>query len=529
MLSGCIQKIKGKNAAYSHIKGSLKGPNAKAGHILRDKTPIPIPSSTRSVKTLIIGSGISGLSAARWLKQNGHTDFELLELEDHIGGNSSFGQNAVSSYPLGAHYITLANNHDSELISFLEEINVIRHHEEGLPFYNEFALCFDPEERLLINGQWQQGLIPEFGVPEADRKQIKNFFQLIEELKTAKGKDGKFAFDIPLARSSADEQFRKLDKISFKDYLSQTGFNSTYLLWYLEYSCKDDYGQKLNAVSAWAGLHYFAARKGKAANAESNAVLTWPEGNGWLMKQLAASVKEHVKSSVMAYSVTNTQEGKLAVNTFDLKTQKSFTILAAKVIFASPQYVNNRIIKGFNRPAIDQADFNYAPWMVANITIKALPNTKGTGLCWDNVAYNTPSVGYVNASQQNLTSAEDKKVITLYLPLCDHEPRVARLAAYARTYDQWLDIVIPELEHMHPNITESIEHIDVWIWGHGMISPAPGFVWGESRKNALKSIDNKLFFAHTDLSGVSIFEEAFHQGIRAAKEVLASYGEKPTV
>jgi hypothetical protein len=28
-----------------------------------------------------------------------------------------------------------------------------------------------------------------------------------------------------------------------------------------------------------------------------------------------------------------------------------------------------------------------------------------------------------------------------------------------------------------------------------------------------KDIDNKIFFAHTDLSGISIFEEAFHQGI----------------
>jgi hypothetical protein len=35
-----------------------------------------------------------------------------------------------------------------------------------------------------------------------------------------------------------------------------------------------------------------------------------------------------------------------------------------------------------------------------------------------------------------------------------------------------------------------------------------------------------LFFAHTDLSGVSIFEEAFHQGIRAANQVLAIYGKQ---
>lgn len=529
MLGACLKRLKPRNSAYNHIKGSLKGPNAKAGHILRDKLPLPSPSSTRKVKTLIIGSGISGLSAARWLKKNGHNDFELLELEEEVGGNSKFGKNAVSSYPLGAHYITLPNNSDKELMEFLEEANIITHYENDLPFYNEFALCFDPEDRLLINGQWQEGLIPEFGIPEGDKKQIASFLQLTQKLKAAKGTDGKYAFDIPLANSSADPRYRILDKISFKDYLKEKGFTSQYLLWYLEYCSKDDYGQKLHAVSAWAGLYYFAARKGVAANADSDTVLTWPEGNGRLMKELSSKVNDHIRSSSMTYGIVNDAKGNIAVSVFDLKSENSYTIVAEKVILASPQYVNHRLLQGFNRDGIDHADFNYAPWIIANITVKALPYNKGAGLCWDNVAYNTASVGYVNASQQSLKTSEDKKVLTYYLPLCDHDTRVSRLAAYARTYEQWLDIIIPEMEYMHPNITENIEQVELWVWGHGMISPAPGFIWGQSRQNALKPIDNKLFFAHTDLSGISIFEEAFHQGIRAAKEVLASYGEASSV
>ncbi|MEJ6978999.1 FAD-dependent oxidoreductase [Pedobacter sp. P351] len=523
MLGACLKKLKPGNPEYSHIKGSLKGPDSKAGHILRDKIVLPTPSSARNVKTLIIGGGISGLSAARWLKKNGHHDFELLELEDYIGGNSSFRKNKTSSYPLGAHYITLANNHDKELIDFLEESDIITHYEGELPFYNEYTLCFDPEERLLINGQWQESLIPEFGVSEKDKKEIKSFLKLTEELKAAKGNDGKYAFDIPLANSSSDPQYRNLDKISFKNYLKEKGFTSEYLLWYLEYCTKDDYGQKLHAVSAWAGLHYFSARKGKASNAESNAVITWPEGNGRLMKYLADQVKGHIKSSSLTYSITETSEGRLVVNVFDLKKGASYTILADKIILASPQYVNNKLLRGWKRDGIDSLDFNYAPWIIANITVKALPDNKGTRLCWDNVAYNTASVGYINATQQSLKTSEEKKVLTYYLPLCDHDTRVSRLAAYARTYEQWLDIIIPEMEHMHPNITENIEEVELWVWGHGMISPAPGFIWGQSRQNALKPIGNKLFFAHTDLSGISIFEEAFHHGIRAANEVLASY------
>lgn len=519
-LSGCLLKIKaGKQ--YEHISGSLKGSNAKAGHMLRDKIPLPQPTQTRRVKTLIVGGGISGLSAARWLKQHGHTDFELLELEDQVGGNARFGNNRVSAYPLGAHYITIANNHDKLLLDFLQQADVITGFENGLPVYNEYYLCFDPEERLLINGQWQEGLIPEFGISADDRSQIKRFFELIDKLKKAKGADGKYAFDIPLDNSSADEVYRALDKLSFSVYLQQNGFNSAYLLWYLNYSSKDDYGQPIDNISAWAGLHYFAARKGKAANAESNAVLTWPEGNGWLMIKLAAEVEDHITSGLMVYKIDSAPNGEVTTFVVNLKTGVTSTIIAQKVIMATPQFVNQKILSADRK--FDAGKFSYSPWFIANITVNGLPESKGQGLCWDNVAYDTPSVGYVNATQQSLSTAENRKVLTYYLPLCDHEPRLARLAAYTRTFEQWLDIIIPELEFMHPGITPNIERVDGWTWGHGMIAPTVNFVWGANRQQAKQPVNNNLFFAHTDLSGISIFEEAFHQGIKVATDVLASY------
>ncbi|MFD1255262.1 NAD(P)-binding protein [Mucilaginibacter terrae] len=526
-LSGCIKKL--KSATYKNIKGGLRGPNVKAGHILRDQTLLPAPTSTRNLKTLIIGSGISGLAAAWRMKRQGHHDFELLELEDQLGGNAHSGSNAVSDYPLGAHYITIANNEDQILIDFLTECGVITGFENGLPVYNEYYLCFDPEERLLINGQWQEGLVPEFGITPADRAQIKRFFKLIEELKTAKGTDDKYAFAIPLDNSSADERYRRLDSLSFKNYLITEGYTSPYLLWYLDYCCKDDYGQTTDKISAWAGLHYFAARKGKAANAESNAVLTWPNGNGWLMKQLASSVKEHTRTGSMCYGVSVLAQGNVQVDVMDIKSGTTSTIIAERVIMATPQFVNQKIIKSPINRHFNIHSFNYSPWFVANITVNNLPQTNGRGLSWDNVAYNTASVGYVNANQQSLNTGDNKKVLTYYLPLCDREPRVARLAAYTRTYQQWLDIVIPELEFMHPGITAHIEQVDGWIWGHGMIAPTLNYIWGSERKNAQAPVNEVLFFAHTDLSGISIFEEAFHQGIKAANDVLASYEPKHNI
>jgi hypothetical protein len=522
LLGGCLKRIKPANKSYKNISGAILGPNSKAGHVLRDKIPLPNPTTVREIKYLIIGSGVSGLSAGRWLKKHGETDFEILELENHIGGNSHSGKNSISSYPLGAHYITIANNDDQELIDFLVEASVITHFEKELPFYNEYYLCFDPEERLLINGQWQEGIVPEFGVPSAEKEQIKKFFVLINDLKNRRGKDGKYAFDIPLSKSSKDLLFTQLDQITFQTYLKEKALTSPYLLWYLNYCCKDDYGQKISTVSAWAGLHYFASRRGKAANAEDNAILTWPDGNGWLMRKLGEALEPHIRRNQLCYQLTFTTDNKLMANVLDSRTNLTSSMIADKIILATPQYVNKKLLSGIERSFINYNKFNYSPWFIANITVSQIPQSKGFGLCWDNVAYNTPSVGYVNAGQQNLNLAENKRVLTYYLPLCDSESRVSRLAAYTRTYEQWLDLVVPELEFMHPGITEYIEHVEGWIWGHGMIAPQVNFIHGNDRFNGLKAIDEKVFFAHTDLSGVSIFEEAFHQGIRAAKEMLSS-------
>jgi len=55
-----------------------------------------------------------------------------------------------------------------------------------------------------------------------------------------------------------------------------------------------------------------------------------------------------------------------------------------------------------------------------------------------------------------------------------------------------------------------------------MIRPRPGFIWSEARKTASKPYRG-IHFAHTDLSGVPLFEEAFYHGIRAADEIIARY------
>jgi predicted NAD/FAD-binding protein len=500
------------------VGGVLSGPNATMGHMLRNPQA-GHPTESYKKDVVIIGGGIAGLSAARYLNQFG-VDFLMMEMEQNVGGNSSSASNTVSSYPLGAHYLTLPASNDGELIRFLEECNVITGKENGQLVFNEYYLCFDPKERLYINGHWQEGLLPMQGVPSGEISEIRRFHDLIENYKGAKGADGKEAFCIPLAFCSNDPAFLQLDKISFGQFLKEKGFQSPHLLWYLNYCCSDDYGATIQNTSAWAGIHYFASHKVKGANAPSDSVLTWPEGNGWLVKQLEQSSNDKTLTNVLVQSVTIKADVVL-VDYFDATSGVTKRVEAKKVIVATPQFINQRILSPSLERDIDYKSFIYAPWMVANLTVAGdLSERRGETLSWDNVIYGSKSLGYVDATHQRTEAIVSKKVLTYYLPLTGDDCGAERRLAHSRTYQDWNSLILQDLKKPHPGIEQHLEAIDVWIWGHGMIRPSVNFIHNPNLLKAQADLENMIFFAHSDLSGISIFEEAFFHGTQAAKKVL---------
>src|SRR6185503_51576 len=117
-----------------------------------------------------------------------------------------------------------------------EESGVITgRNEKGLPVYDEYMLCFDPQERLYINGHWQDGLIPGVGLPAEDREEIARFLREMEVFRHAKGSDGLDVFAIPVDRSSKDTQYVALDKMTMLEWMQQKDYRSPWLKWYVNY------------------------------------------------------------------------------------------------------------------------------------------------------------------------------------------------------------------------------------------------------------------------------------------------------
>jgi hypothetical protein len=497
------------------VRGGIVGPDVTLGHRLRTGN-FPEVTKTLTTEVVIVGGGVSGLAAARELKKAG-IPFQLLELHSEGGGNAIGGKSDVSAYPWGAHYLPLPLHTDTPYLNFLREAGVITGMKDGLPVYNEYYICFDPKERLLINNYWQDGLTPTAGVPEKDLDEIQRFLSKMEHYKQLIGSDGRDAFAIPVRNSSADPAIRELDNISMNEYLTQEKFQSGYLYWYINYCCLDDFGSALDETSAWAAIHYFASRKGRAANVPHDSVLTWPEGNHWLVKKLTAIAHDHIATRSLVYNVVSGKSG-AEVKYFDAGSEISVSINCSAVIMATPQFITQRLL-GNHRPI----SWQYSPWVVANITLtNKLNERRGEELSWDNVIYGSHHLGYIHANHQGLSQPlSDKRVITYYRAFSGPDVE-QRKKAYETSYDDWRQLVLNDLSIAHPGIEESIEQLDVYVWGHGMVKPYPGFIWNPDRLTTDTVYSDRIHFAHSDLSGISIFEEAFHNGITAAKKIISN-------
>ncbi len=517
MLAGC--RWKGVAPKPELPPGTLGGPDHQHGHLLRSGS-LPEPSRERRVGIAIVGAGIGGLACAWRLQRNGVSNFEVFELEKEVGGNSRAGENRVSKHPLGAHYLPVPPPSLRPLRELLAELGVLTGDPYAeRPTYDEAYLCAAPQERLFAGGKWHEGLLPESWIPPSEREPIARFLRRMECFKQARGVDGKLAFTFPVRDSSQDPIWTDFDKMSFKEWMEREGFQSPELAAHLNYACRDDFGTDFGLVSAWAGIHYFAARRGKAANGDDDHYLTRPEGNLWLANGLAHPVRDRISTQRLAVRM-ETQNGAPFVDFLHVATGEVERIHADLVVWASPLFLLPFVWRDMPAPAITASkQFTHAPWVVANLELSRRPlDRPGAEMAWDNVIRESGSLGYVVATHQIPRVLEGPTTLTWYQPLTLDDPASERTRLLGRTRESVAEEVLADLEQVHPDIRACCTRLDVWRWGHAMVRPTVGFLWHSDRR-WFEQQTGQVLFAHSDLSGMSLFEEAFLHGVRAADQI----------
>ncbi len=512
-------------------EGEVVGASDRLGHLIRDGLR-PEPEVWERAGVVIVGAGVAGLAAAWRFLRAGFEDFVLLELEPEPGGTARSGEgHGVVPYPWGAHYLPAPQKENRALVTLLEELGVLEGADaEGEPIVAEQFLCRDPEERVYYRGRWYEGLYLHAGATEEDARQLQHFNAEVDAWAAWRDAKGRRAFAIPVARGSDDAEVAALDRISMGEWMRARGFTSERLRWLVDYGCRDDYGLTLEQASAWAGLFYFASRM-KGPGAEAQPLLTWPEGNGRLVRHLYEKARARVRLGLAVADVRTVEvesggvgnRGGVEVVAVGREGRGAVGFRAERVVFAAPQFLTKYLLKSYREGMCPPhvAEFEYGAWMVANLFLSERPRAGlGFPAAWDNVLYESPSLGYVTATHQRGLD-RGPTVFTYYYPLTEQSPRDARARLLSAGRDEWAEVTLSDLQRAHRDIRTHTRRLDVMRWGHAMIRPRVGFQWGGARLKAQKPF-GPVHFAHTDLSGVALFEEAFDHGLRAAEEVLAA-------
>ncbi|MGD0363426.1 MAG: FAD-dependent oxidoreductase [Bryobacteraceae bacterium] len=488
MAGGCAALVGMTAKGESRIKGSFVNDSFARGHQIRDRTPFaPAPPQER-IPLVIVGGGIAGLSAAWRLQKLGFRDFILLEMNDQAGGNARSGENEVSAYPWAAHYVPVPGPKAVYVRELFEELGVLR---DGV--WNEKMLCFSPQERLFLYGKWQEGIEPAIGLTRQDRQQ----FQRLESLFAAFRAGGGFTIPMELGIQHGPAD---LDRLSFADWLRAQRVDSPLVLWYMNYCCRDDYGAMAAATSAWAGVHYFASRA-----PEEKGPITWPGGNGWITAQLLKRVGSHVRAGQMVRRIERR-------GTRYLVATGTKRYLTEAVIYAAPSFLAPFLVEGFAR----LPKFEYSPWLTANLTIDRPPRGADTEeRAWDNVVAHSHTLGYVDATHQTLRSQVDRTVWTFYWALAEGTPAANRALLLEKDWRYWSEAILHDLERVHPDIRSCVSRIDIMRMGHAMVRPVVGSIFDPQRRQLAQG-QGRLLFANSDVSGLSLFEEAQFRGVEAA-------------
>ena len=433
-------------------------------HQVRDGRIFDRPPASKRHDIIIVGGGVSGLSAAYFLRRR---DFLLLEKEPHWGGNAYLETYEGQAFATGSAFDTK----DSASDRLARELGL-----NPLPINSP-----DP---TIVRGKWvadtwRTGL-DELPYSAAVRDGFKRFRREFLALDLAKDRD--HLDSIPLARY-------------LKDYPPDL------TEWWDAYG-PSNWGAKSADTSALVAAFDLQEMAGD----EPDPRVTLPGGNGALSQKLAEILLAKFADQMLAgATIVAVEPQKDEVHVTFLQGTQLQTVAAKFVIMATPKFITARLVSALPDDQFDaMKSIRYCPYPVINMIFDRPVYAKAYDTwCPGNAFSDFVVADWVVRRQSQhrrnnggRTATSNANILTFYAPMAEsdrskllHEDGCRKIAAN----------VLDDFKKLLPEFNVDPIEVHFYRRGHPMFLPTPG-TFTKIIPVASAPLD-RVFFANTDSIG----------------------------
>jgi monoamine oxidase len=452
----------------------VEGEHNQVCHAIRDGKSFLRPPVSARHDVVIVGGGISGLWAARLLRNR---DFLLLEKEPQFGGN------AYEESFHGMPFATGAAFTDNETAAML-------HQELDMP-----VLPVNDWDGIIANGQfvpdvWGEGLdhLPYPGPVRDAFKKFKREMLAIDFQKRAAELDAQ-----PLTR------------------LLQ-GYPPELKQWWDAYG-PSNWGaaaEDTSALLAVADVHVSGAPD------RTDDRVTWPGGNGAISARLVELLKPQYAGRMLdgAATVAVVPE-KNEVHVTYVRGPEVKTVAAKGVIMATPKMITARLVEGLPEAQLAaMKKIRYAPYPVINLVFDKPVFNKG----YDTWCPGNSFTDFIVADwtvRHQPGYRQKYNILTFYTPLAEDQRGQLLTETGCRKI---AGNVLQDFQKLFPGSNVDPLEVHIYRRGHPMFMSTPGTY--TQVIPAARQPMQRVFFANTDSEGpVSGTREAIITAKRAVRQV----------
>jgi monoamine oxidase len=452
-------------------------------HQVRDGKAFTLPPSSAKHDVVIVGGGVSGLTAAYLLRNR---DFLLLEKEPHWGGNAYIMEYDGARYATGSAFLT----EDESTYSFSKEIGL-----DPLPVNNWDGSIINGE---FIPDTWGDGL-DKLPYSASVREGFKKFRKTI------------LAIDFK-------KRMNELFELPFTDFMKDSP--EEIKQWWDAY-CPSNWGSSSDETAAAVGIYEL---QGIAGEKRADERYTWPGGLGAITEKLAQILQPKFLDRMLSgTTIIAVVPGKDDVQVTYMQGAELKTVTAKAVIMATPKFITRHLVHGLpdkQNEAMHQ--IRYAPYPVVNLIFDKTVFDKGYDTwCPGNSFTDFIVADWTVRNQPNYKRKYN--IISCYTPLPE-EDRTKLLTEQGTK--RVATRVLKDFQKLMPNTNVDPIEVHIYRRGHPMYMVNPG-LFTKIQPIARQPMD-RVFFANTDSQGpVSTTSGGIDAAHRAVKEVEARLAGKP--